>query len=98
MNRLSARNIILPLAALLLLLTAAGAPASDDLVIKSCTELIAMAEGYQQDVKTTDLMLASAIDAGDLQRIKTYRLKKNALKKKLDAVVKAIEIKGCTKP
>ena len=96
MTRGTARYVILPLAVLALLVTAAGAPASE-LVVKTCTELIAIAEGYQQDVKTVDLMLSAAIDAGDLERIKTYRLKKNALKKKLDAVLKAIDIKSCSK-
>lgn len=96
MTRGTARYVILPLAFLVLIASAPGAAASE-LVIKSCTELITMADGYQQDVKTVDLMLSSAIDAGDLERIKMYRLKKNALKKKLDAVLKAIEIKGCSK-
>jgi hypothetical protein len=96
MTRGTARHVILALAVLVLIAWASGAPAAE-LVTKSCTELIAIADGYQQDLKTVDLMLASAIDAGELDRIKTYRLKKNALKKKLDAVLKAIDIKSCSK-
>jgi len=96
MTRATVRSILLSLAVLAVLATSAGAVTSDELVVKSCTELLAIAEGYQQDVKTVDVMLASAIDAGDLERIKTYRLKKNAIKKQLNAVLKAIEIKGCS--
>ncbi len=68
---------------------------ADDLLAKSCAELIRLAQGYQQDVKTIDTVLGSAIDSGNMTQIKNYKLKKGAALKQLDSVMKAISIKGC---
>lgn len=73
-----------------------GSPSfGDELVVKRCSELVRMAEDYQQDMKTVDTVLGSAIDAGTMDRIKNYKLKKSVVRKQLEAVLKAIEIKGC---
>lgn len=70
---------------------------ADELIVKDCSELLRMAEAYQEDLKTVDVVLGTAIDTGDLVAIKNYKLKKAAYKKRLDAVLKAIEIKECLK-
>lgn len=67
----------------------------EELVVKPCSELIRMASNYQEDLKTVDTMLGVAIDAGDLDKIKVYKLKKSSVQKDLDAVLKAIDLKEC---
>ncbi|MBI4964299.1 MAG: hypothetical protein HY913_13560 [Desulfomonile tiedjei] len=68
---------------------------ADELVVKKCSELVRMAHNCQEDLKTVDTVLGSAIDAGTMDRIRNYKLKKSVVKKQLDSVLKAIEIKGC---
>jgi hypothetical protein len=70
--------------------------AEDELVVKKCSELVRLAENYQADLKTVDTVLGSAIDAGTMDRIRNYKLKKSVVRKQLESVLKAIEIKGCT--
>jgi hypothetical protein len=70
---------------------------AEDLVVKDCTELMRLAETREADLKTVDTVLGSAIEAGNLERIRNYKLRKAAARVHLDAVLKAIEIKGCTK-
>ncbi len=67
------------------------------LVVKSCPELMRMAEQYHEDLRTVDMVLGSAIDSGTMDRIKSYKLRKSAVRQQLDDVVKALEIKGCVK-
>jgi len=74
---------------------AAGATSTEELVVKSCTELTRIAQVYQEDLKTVDTMLGHAIDGGNMDRIKTYKLKKAAVNKQLESVMKVIDIKGC---
>ncbi len=78
-----------------LALPAASSAIAEDLLTKSCPQLIRMAQSYQQDLKTVDTVLGSAIDAGTMQRIKKYKLKKASVRNKLTQVMKAIEVKGC---
>lgn len=73
----------------------AGASSTNELVVKSCAELIRMAQVYQEDLKTVDTVLGSAIDGGNMDQIKNYKLKKGAVKKQLQSVMKAIDLKGC---
>jgi hypothetical protein len=75
-------------------LSVSAAP-TEELIVKNCNELIRMAQTYQEDLKTVDTVLGSAIDAGSMDRIKNYKLKKAAVKKQLESVMKAIDIKGC---
>ncbi|MGB9618107.1 MAG: hypothetical protein ACP5M0_08100 [Desulfomonilaceae bacterium] len=70
---------------------------AEELVVKPCADLIRLANSYRDDLKTVDTMLGVAIEAGDLDKIKAYKLKKSAVQKQLDAVLKAIEIKECAK-
>ncbi len=74
-----------------------GPAAAEDLIVKDCQELMRMAKNYQQDLKTVDTVLGSAIDAGGIDRIKNYQLKKNAVKKQLESVLRAIDLKGCVR-
>ncbi|MFH1112827.1 MAG: hypothetical protein V1792_02805, partial [Pseudomonadota bacterium] len=62
---------------------------------KSCAELVRMAESYQQDLKTVDTVLGSAIDAGNMDRIQSYQLKKDAVKSQLKSVLRTIDLKEC---
>ncbi len=66
-----------------------------DLVQRSCAQLVRSAQEYQQDLKTVDMVLGSAIDSGYMDQVRSYKLKKWALEKKLAAVLKAIKVKGC---
>ncbi len=75
----------------------ATAAQSNDLLASPCSELVRKAQAYQQDLKTVDTVLGSAIDNGDMDRIKSYKLKKGAVKKNLESILKAIELKGCVK-
>lgn len=68
---------------------------SMDLLQRSCSELIRMAESFQDDEKIVNTVLGSAIDAGSMKNVKKYKLKKAAVKKNLNQIMKAIEIKGC---
>ncbi|MCX5861139.1 MAG: hypothetical protein NTW27_03315 [Deltaproteobacteria bacterium] len=70
---------------------------AEELIIKSCSELIRLATNYQEDVKTIDTVLGTAIEAGTLESIKIYKLKKSVAQKNLDAVLKAIDLKECAK-
>jgi len=81
-------------------MSAALGPAfgEEELVVQPCLELIRLAANYEEDLKTVDTVLGAAIDAGDMEKIKVYKLRKAAVKKRLSAVMKAIEIKDCVKP
>lgn len=77
------------------MLFAAGHTYAEDLLAKDCAELIRLAQGYQQDLKTIDTVLGSAIDSGNMTQIKNYKLKKGAAQKQLESIMKAISVKGC---
>jgi len=81
----------------LIFATSSIALCAEELVVRPCSDLIRIANSYQEDLKTVDTMLGVAIDAGDLDKIRVYKLKKSAVQKQLDAVLKAIEIKECAK-
>ncbi|HMK36318.1 MAG TPA: hypothetical protein VK463_14685 [Desulfomonilaceae bacterium] len=75
---------------------ALGGPAlAEDLLLKSCQELVRLAQNYQTDLKTVDTVLGSAIEAGNMDRIRNYQLKKNAVRKQLDSVLRAVDLRGC---
>ncbi len=88
---------LLALAMVFILATVSLSLCAEELVVKPCGELIRLANSYQEDLKTVDTMLGVAIEAGDLDKVKAYKLKKSAVQKQLDAVLKAIEIKECAK-
>jgi predicted dinucleotide-utilizing enzyme len=77
-----------------LIFTATAALADDDLE-KNCEELIRRATNYQLDIKTVDIALGSAVDAGNMELIQSYKLKKLALKKQLESVMRAIRGLEC---
>jgi hypothetical protein len=85
------------MAALLTMLLTAGAAVSEELVVTSCPELLRMADSCRDDIRAADTMLGSAIDAGSLEMIKNFKLRKEAARKHLDSVIKALELKGCVK-
>ena len=70
---------------------------AQDLLETQCPVLMRMAETYQQDLKAVDTLLQAAIESGDMDRIKTYKLKKGVVQKQLNAVLSAIDTKGCAK-
>ncbi len=70
---------------------------SEELVAKACPELIRIAERYQEDLKTVDTVLGSAIEAGSIDRIKNYKLRRGAIKQQLESVMKAIDARACVK-
>lgn len=69
-----------------------------ELATKSCAELVRMAHSYQQDLATVDTVLGSAIDAGTMDRIRAYKLRKAAVKRQLKSVLRVIKLKDCTVP
>jgi hypothetical protein len=77
--------------ALQLATSAALADTSD----RDCSDLIRKAQSLRQDLKTVNIVLGSAIDAGGLDRIKSYKLKKRALNKELQSVMKSIRTNEC---
>ena len=48
---------------------------AEDLLVKSCSELVRMAENLQEDLKTVDIVLGSAIEAGKMDSIKNFKIK-----------------------
>ena len=70
---------------------------AQDLLETQCPVLMRMAETYQQDLKAVDTLLQAAIESGDMDRIKTYKLKKGVVQKQLNSVLSAIDTKGCAK-
>ena len=70
---------------------------AQDLLVNQCEELMRMADTYQQDLKAVDTVLGSALDGGDMDRIRSYKLKKGVVKKQLDSVLRAIDMKGCAR-
>ncbi len=85
--------------AVISLMVFAGAETShsEELVVKNCSELMRMAQNLQDDLKTVDTILGSAISAGNMAVIRNYKLKKAAVQKDLESVLKAIEVKSCVK-
>ena len=83
-------------AALIGIFSASTATATD-LLSKKCSELVKSAQTFQDDLKTVDMVLGSAISAGTMARIKKYKLRKAQIGKHLSSVMKAIEVKGCVK-
>jgi hypothetical protein len=85
-------------AALVVALAFGLAPAhADDLLRKNCPQLVRIAENYQTDLKTVETVLSSAIDAGNLDRIKNYKLRRAVIKQQLDEALRALDAKGCAK-
>lgn len=74
-----------------------GMAKSEDLIVKTCPELLRMAETAHEDMRTVDTMLGSAIEAGNMDKIKNYKLKKAAVRKQLESVLNAIDLRGCVK-
>lgn len=75
-----------------------GAPLAvpaEELIIKSCTELMRLAEACRDDLRAVNIVLGSAVDAGDLDRIRNYKIRRDAAKRQLEQVVKVLELKGC---
>jgi hypothetical protein len=70
---------------------------SQELLVKNCSELIAMAQTLEADLKTVDTVLGSAIQAGNMVQIRKYKLKRAAVQKDLNSVLSAINYKSCTK-
>ncbi len=91
----SRKTILLGAVALMVLIT--NIAIAQDLLANKCEELVRMADTYQQDLKTVDTVLGSAIDSGDMDRIRSYKLKKGMAKKQLDSVLQAIDLKGCAR-
>ena len=70
---------------------------AQDLLETQCPVLMRMAETSQQDLKAVDTLLQAALESGDMDRIKTYKLKKGVVQKQLNSVLSAIDTKGCAK-
>lgn len=89
--------ILTVILATLILVANSQASGTDDLVVKDCAELLRMAQSLQDDVKTIDTVLGSAIEVGNMTTIRNYKIKKASAQNQLQAVLKAIEIRSCVK-
>ncbi|MEW6138121.1 MAG: hypothetical protein AB1733_07810 [Thermodesulfobacteriota bacterium] len=92
------RYLIASLVTLVPLLVLAGSCPAEDLTVKNCPELVRIAETCQEDLKTVDTVLGSAIEAGSIDRIRNYKLRKAEIKKRLHSVMRVIELKECVLP
>jgi hypothetical protein len=61
----------------------------------SCAELIQLAKQSQQDLRAIKTVLRSAIAAGNVERVRSYKLDKGAMTKKAQMIMNALESKGC---
>lgn len=93
MLRMKCLLVIIGVASMFLF--ASGPALAEDLIVKGCPELLRMAKNYQEDLKTVDTVLGSAIDSGGMDRIKNYQMKKSSVRKQLQSVLRAIELRGC---
>lgn len=93
----SSKMLLTLACAALLLMPAASTALAEELVVKSCGELLRMADSCRDDLNTADTVLGSAIDMGTVEMIRNYKLKKQAAKQQLEALTKALELKGCLK-
>jgi hypothetical protein len=89
--------ILTVILATLILVVNTQASGTDELVVKDCPELLRMAQSLQDDVKTIDTVLGSAIEVGNMTTIQNYKMKKASVQSQLQAVLKAIEIRSCVK-
>lgn len=74
-----------------------GISSAEELVVKNCEELLRMAQNLQEDLKTVDTMLGSAIEAGNMDRINNYKMRKAGVQKQLQSVLQAVDLKSCVK-
>jgi hypothetical protein len=91
----SIRYWILGFAAGVVIFGFVGSSGAEDLAVRSCTDLVRMAETCQEDLKTVDTVLGSAIEAGNIDRIRNYKLRKAEIAKKLKSVMRVIDLKEC---
>ena len=68
---------------------------ADCLECMSCAELIYLAKQSQQDLRAIKTVLRSAIAAGNVERVRSYKLDKGAMTKKARMIMNALESKGC---
>lgn len=91
------KKAALIIAVLTLGILSTSALAVEDLTVCNCQELLQMAQTYQQDLKTVDAALGSALDDGRIDRIRNYKLKKNVVKMQIEQVMRVLEFKGCVR-
>jgi len=89
--------ILTVILATLILVVNSQASVTDELVVKDCSELLRMAQSLQDDVKTIDTVLGSAIEVGNMTTIQNYKMKKAGVQNQLQSVLKAIGIRSCVK-
>lgn len=80
-----------------IMITAPIGAQAEDLLVKNCSELLRMAQNLQEDLKTVDMVLGSAIEAGKMDSVKNYKMKKASVQQELQSVLKAIDMKSCLK-
>ncbi len=78
-----------------LLIVPASMGFSECLECKSCTQLITLAKQHQQDLRTINAALGSALAGGNLDMAKSYKLTRASVTREAQLVMNAIEIKGC---
>ncbi|MEW6350566.1 MAG: hypothetical protein AB1646_15995 [Thermodesulfobacteriota bacterium] len=68
---------------------------ADDLGGKSCEELLRLAKECEADLKTVEIVLGAAIDAGNMDKIKSYKMRRGTSIKMRNQIMSAIRFKGC---
>ena len=69
-----------------------------DLGGKTCTELLRLSRQCQDDLRTVDTVIGAAVDAGNMDTIRNYKMKRGAMLKERDEIMNAIKFKGCVQP
>lgn len=95
---MATKSFVMALCLLAALFSASSASAiSEELIVKTCPELMRMAQNLQEDLKTADIMLGSALESGSMTNVKNYKMRKETANKQLQSVLQAINIRGCSK-
>jgi hypothetical protein len=95
--RFDTRHLIAGLFTVLIMGTSVPYVAAEDLGSKTCPELLRLAKECEQDLKTVDTVLGAAIDAGNMDSVRNYKLKRSAMVKERENIMSAIKFKQCLK-
>ncbi len=71
---------------------------AEDLGGKTCNELLRLSRQCQDDLRTVDMVIGAAVDAGNMDTIRNYKMKRGAMLKERDQIMSAIKFKACVQP
>jgi hypothetical protein len=95
--RLTTGHLIGGLFTVLVIGTCVPCVSAEDLGGKTCPELLRLAKECEQDLRTVDTVLGAAIDAGNMDTVRNYKLKRSTMVKERESIMSAIKFKQCLK-